>query len=726
MANRDRKKGAGFLARLRRDEAGNAIAIFAAAIFPAIGLIGGGVDMSRIYLVKTRLQAACDAGSLMGRKVMADKAWNANDNRADKRAKQMFDANFNPGAYGTSDLQRSFSESSGNVTGNATVTVPMTLMKVFDQKNRVINVTCRSELRIPDTDVMFVLDVTGSMGWCADGTVPCATPNRRITGLRTAVACFYEALAKQNISQLSKEACGEDDDPEDVNEGDVRLRFGFVPYNVNVNVGKLLPHDYIADNWTYQSREAEFENSPVVDGYEAEIGTEGNYELQNRDNGNGNWTRWTDVGHGINQYPWYYNAVVNPGRWRCEWLYAPESFTEAGSSNGGYSLISTSPDPLAYPDSEITKTYRRSSGGGVEYQFRYATFYTGRRNNRRRCKLQERTRSQASVETYTTTTPVTWKPIIAGFEKTFARWRYKPTEFDVSGLKLDGSTKGWNSTVGVPLGDEGALKDVDWNGCVEERQTFKNTDGNPSDDWDPIPAAAKDLDIDLEPDAGDSTTQWGPQLPDSLYIRRLSNNSWTTDQFTSESNGYRAEQYSDRYTASCPTEASLYKTWSTNEFWGYLNTLQPQGNTYHDIGLLWGARLMSPTGIFSDINDDQDELPERHLVFMTDGDTQTSTSNYSAYGINWLDRRQNTGNPTSGQLDSIVNARTQAICKHVKTKMNTTLWVVSFGSGVGTATETALQQCASDGKYFKADDTEALVSRFKAIASSISNLRLTK
>ena len=32
----------------------------------------------------------------------------------------------------------------------------------------------------------------------------------------------------------------------------------------------------------------------------------------------------------------------------------------------------------------------------------------------------------------------------------------------------------------------------------------------------------------------------------------------------------------------------------------YVDRLHPaNGNTYHDIGLIWGARLESPTGIFS-------------------------------------------------------------------------------------------------------------------------------
>ena len=56
--------------RLLADTAGNSLVIMAAAMFPLAGLVGGGVDMSRLYLAKARLQQACDAGALAGRKVI--------------------------------------------------------------------------------------------------------------------------------------------------------------------------------------------------------------------------------------------------------------------------------------------------------------------------------------------------------------------------------------------------------------------------------------------------------------------------------------------------------------------------------------------------------------------------------------------------------------------------------------------------------------------------------
>ncbi|MDE0879433.1 MAG: pilus assembly protein TadG-related protein, partial [Sphingomonas bacterium] len=65
-----------FLRRLRRDVRANTLAIVAAALVPLAGMVGGGLDISRLYLTKTRLQHACDAGALAGRKAMGGGSWN--------------------------------------------------------------------------------------------------------------------------------------------------------------------------------------------------------------------------------------------------------------------------------------------------------------------------------------------------------------------------------------------------------------------------------------------------------------------------------------------------------------------------------------------------------------------------------------------------------------------------------------------------------------------------
>ncbi len=220
-------------------------------------------------------------------------------------------------------------------------------------------------------------------------------------------------------------------------------------------------------------------------------------------------------------------------------------------------------------------------------------------------------------------------------------YTYGPRTFNVSGLKAGGGT--WNNSVSLNVGTAGANVNVGWSGCIEERHTFQNTDQSPSDDWLPIPAEALDMNIDLMPsDLTPYNSYWGPLLSGAEWARydwgysNCSNSSRTTSNVTTSCNAGNAS-------ASRPAAAkklTVYNTAAPLE--SYIATLNPGGNTYHDIGMLWGARLLSSTGIFASENayGPSGRPIQRHLIFMTDGDTNTSGTDYSAYGIGYYDRRQ--------------------------------------------------------------------------------------
>lgn len=594
----------GFLARLARNQSGNMLAMVAAALIPLLGLVGGGVDMARLYLTKARLQQACDAGALAGRKQMGSGAWNADSNKANTVALELFDANFGTNPYGTNTTTRSFSESAGKVTGTTSVIVPMTVMKVFKKGDQTISVTCDAEMRIPNSDVMFVLDTTGSMGWVNPGDT-----DTKINGLKKAVKCFYEALMKVDTTA----DCGSA--PSGANSSGVQLRFGFVPYSVNVNVGKLLHNDWIANSWTYQSRT--FTGSA------------------------GTWGNWTSLGTGI--------------RW--------------GSC----------------PTNTATTEYRNQTQGSF-WGYPYCT------------GGEYRTLSGGTVQ-----------------------YTYQPVSLDVSGLKAGGYS--WNGSVDLPVGANGANEAQTWDGCIEERQTVR------ANSYDPIPSNAYDLDIDQVPNTSDPATQWGPMLPGAVWERRNDGGSrnYSAVITSSEKTDERLSNMSEYF---CPTAAKRLQTWSTAaSFEAYVNSLTPSGNTYHDIGLIWGARLISPTGLFASDNalTPNGGTIERHIIFMTDGDTQTDHDNYTAYGVPWWDRRTTaaSASPTNTQLTNQVNMRFLAMCKAIKNK-NITLWVISFGDDVSADAQTNLETCASSGRFYSAANSADLINQFKAIASEISQLRLTK
>jgi hypothetical protein len=626
----------GFLSRLRADEAGNTLAIAAAALLPLIGLVGGGVDMSRMYIVKTRLQHACDAGALAGRKAMGAGVWSYDNFAARGAAEGFFDANIQSDPYGATGLTRNFTEDAGKVIGVASATVPMALMQIFGNDSETLSVTCDAEMRLPNTDVMFVLDVTGSMGSKAKSS----DSDTKIQSLRTAVKCFYEIVAR-----LDTNATCTHGQPAGGTGDQVQIRFGFVPYNTNVNVGKLLPTEFFANRWTYQSREPVFEPAE--------------------------------------------------GRW-----------VQSGSSSVQTKNVSYTVHSSYCNDSAAATLNRREENvQGNSKQVTEVT-YDAESYSGGKCY---------GIET-TTKTTYTWH-----IGKAFAGWRYAPIEHDITGLKAG---NGWNDSVQLPLGTDGEMTTVPWDGCIEERATIRRTT------YDPIPNGAKDLDIDLVPSGSDASTMWGPALWQAIYPRQNhSNSTGNTAQY--DANPITTKQdFRNNTGYSCPTEARKLQAWLNPKlFSDYVDALQPSGNTYHDIGLLWGARFASPSGLFKSENEftSRGGDIERHVIFMTDGDTVTERTNYAAYGVAWFDRRQTTQSraPNNSELTDQVNARFSALCTAVKNK-NITLWVISFGSGSNSATEDRLESCASANRYFVARDSAALQQTFRSIADEISQLRLTR
>jgi Flp pilus assembly protein TadG len=273
---------AGFLMRLLRDRRGNTLALMAVALIPLSALAGSAVDMARLYVVKSRLQQACDAGVLAGRRFMDVEAKTLDAN-ATQQAKAFFNNNIEPGWFDTG--QASFTPvrtADNQVAGTAQVVVPMTIMKMFAVKDTTVKVACQARFDIADTDVVFVLDTTGSMACPPEmsntdcsaqvsmlGTTsytrPASDPDAmpgylgspafavnesngatgsRIKALRQAVKDFYATMA------ASKDAT-------------TRVRYGFVSYTSTVNAGKAiysmsplyLRGGQAGDTASYQSRQ---------------------------------------------------------------------------------------------------------------------------------------------------------------------------------------------------------------------------------------------------------------------------------------------------------------------------------------------------------------------------------------------------------------------------------------------------------------------------------------
>ena len=212
----------GLIANLLRDTAGTTLGIALATIILLLAITGSGTDMARAYMTKASLQNACDAGVLAGRKAMATSGVYGTAETA--KANKMFNFNFNPLATNTTAATfTTTSTGTGGITGTATAVMPTVMMGAFGFNSISLTVACGAELQMASADVMFVLDTTGSMACNPDGTNCNSSSTSKIMGLRTALRNFYATVANAVTDKAN-----------------TRIRFGFVPYTVSVNVGGLV------------------------------------------------------------------------------------------------------------------------------------------------------------------------------------------------------------------------------------------------------------------------------------------------------------------------------------------------------------------------------------------------------------------------------------------------------------------------------------------------------
>ncbi|MDV3456703.1 TadE/TadG family type IV pilus assembly protein [Sphingomonas sp. HF-S4] len=675
----------GFLARFARDTRANTLAIMAMAIIPLAGMVGGGIDISRMYIVKTRLQHGCDAGALAGRKAMGGGNWTQTvkgvANYPRTTANQFFDSNFDENAYGGTNPTRSFTESAGKVTGTASAIVPMTLMRIFGRTSETLTVSCQADMRLPNTDVMFVLDTTGSMASKANGKSCDATclaaGDSKMQNLRYAVKCFYEI-----VSRLATTAdCG--DDPSGGVGSLSQIRFGFVPYSTNVNVGRLLPSEYFQDNPLYQTRKLESVSWDYPkNGTPSATSTETKW---------GNASGWTDKGFEVSASK--ASACANPR--------ADSTPTNNGASTTTQLSVSEN-------DGVRTVTYKVDQPI-IKTQYSYDSFSSGK------CRYDTRTVPGTTTTYYTRNDAGVATPT----------WRYGQFPQSIVGLK-NGSN--WNNSFQLRLADGYKPKTISWAGCIEEADTVRQTS------FSSIPNSAFDLDINLVPSS--DAQRWRPALPGLVWLRNATTTGSTTTTDWSTNQSVTSTNYKNNVSSSCPSAAHKLDVWNAPDFEDYVDDLTASGATYHDIGLLWGARLISPTGLFASENaltPGGGEI-ERHIVFMTDGTTNANATDYAAYGLPWFDRRQTDPNnvPSKDELDDQVDMRFAALCTSIKNlrdqndKVAVTLWVISFGTDVDQATKTRMKNCATSTTYFfDAPDKPTLLTAFRSIANQISALRLT-
>ncbi len=641
------------ITRLLRDDAGNAMGIILLTMMLLLSLVGSGTDMARSYMARSSLQNACDAGVLAGRKALTKSASYGDPERA--KANKMFNFNFNALETNTKSLSfTSESDGKGSVTGSATAVMPTTIMALAGVKSIPLTVTCSAELQMASADVMFVLDVTGSMACNPSGGNCNSGSDSKIVALRGAVSSFYNTVAAAVVDPTQS-----------------RIRFGFVPYSQTVNLSSIvangeMPTSYFDDAAPYQTRLYYFNTPVYVPSAGTAVPTTQKYPT---DMTSENCTLYQ-----ANQFP---TAGSNP---EAGGGPAPELTTSTTYSVGSWTKAKSGKLGTCVRNVSTTTTSYVTNYQFTNYRWTQATVnvsdYKGLGNV-----------TLASSVDATATVPS------AGY-------------YDKRAL---GALVGTAGVTGVTTTND------KWSGCIEERATVRTAT------WSPIPAGAADLDLDNAP-TSDATT-WKIAVDDLLFNRNTYNliyDSTVTDNTFSVGQSCPAPvmQFTN-VDVSAPT---VVPSWLST----YLNSLKATGSTYHDIGMIWGGRLASPTGMFADnVNEPfgtgtQTSI-SRHVIFMTDGDMAPSSTTYSAYGLEQNDQRVASQGASNNTLKSRHNARFLAACDEAK-KRGYIIWVIAFG----TAINTELKKCSTAERAFFADKPETLNDTFRYIAGQVADLRINK
>ena len=679
----------GFLRALARDVRGNTLAMMAMFLIPLTGLVGGAVDISRLYVVKARLQQACDAGALAGRKSMTDtSATTPLDDTAKTQAQAFFGNNFKkdngstPGYMNTTAVSFTPSKTTDSqVAGTATASVPMTLSRFMattqllpaSMASVTLTVTCEARYDVADTDIMFVLDNTGSMSCLpSDDDATCTayvnaagttTYNRpsdsslgaalgttgssndsvagypgstayyvpeksgsRIAALRTAVSNFYGTVATNA-------------DPS------THVRYGFVTYTSTVNSGAAI-----------------MDMSPA-------------YMVGGA--GSGGATTWTYNSRWVsNQYQVSQSSVYDA---------TPQATcnTSVRTPSGSLTFDTTSRASL------VTKAWNAAQSGS------------------NKCQV----------------TTTVYGPI----------WTYGPRAFDISSYLTSASV------------DDPSKLDTtsnSWTGCIEERDT---TTGVSSFNINSLPG---DLDPDLIPSS--DATRWRPMWSEAVYTRNWSGGSPSPFSSTGNTTGsssnagdtdktgyysnvnafspfyYNSGQLLKAGWITCGKPVRRLATMTQQDVDNYVNAtdFKAIGGTYHDTGMIWGTRMLSPNGIFGSDTSAWSgrQPPNRVIVFLTDGDMAPNTSIYGMYGIEGLDKRVTNGDFANQK--NYHNQRFLAECQKAKA-LNIDVWTVMITTQTSPTAE--LQSCASvPAQALVSSSGTGLNTAFQKIAAQVAALRVSK
>jgi hypothetical protein len=512
----------------------------------------------------------------------------------------------------------------------------MAVMGFFGSKPVKMDVTCQAVFDLADTDVMFVLDTTGSMACRPEAD--CSQPITQETRGDGSIRRFNQELSGSRIEALRKAVILFDSTMRANAEPTTHFRYGFVTYSSGVNVGGIIPAAYLQTKWTYQSRYP----TPV----------DPNNKIFQLD------------GDAVIEGPSPF-SYTNLSKSLCQ----PQRLPAQGYTTNSGLWTSDELEARSYVNLSWTSA-NNGTCSGTQYRFRPS-------------------------------------------------WRYGPKEWPtdkwIASLARE---TGSGPKVVNPTRVDGSSGN--WRGCIEELDTETPTVFDPSN----LPG---DLDPDSKPTS--NANKWRPQWPDVQWSRTVLGQDVRDEQITEDTgqqwnfNYGPGTYYGNNGFAPCGMPAATLKVWTAQEVRNYVYNAEfkPYGGTYHDVGMIWGARMLSPDGVFASTTAAWPgrKDPSRNIVFMTDGFMSTNNRTAGLYGIERLDNRTN-GAASNTQDTANHTARFRAVCDAAKIK-GYTIYVVA----VGTDINDDLSYCASPGQTFEASSTDELTDAFKQIAQRVAMLRIT-
>jgi Flp pilus assembly protein TadG len=597
-------------------------------------------------------------GNALDKAVLAVGSSSGTTQQLNDRFNYFFNANYPAGKYGT-PFNVQLTVSGSVMTATAEVAVPTTFMSIVGINN--LNVVGSSQVvrTLAGVEAVLVLDTTGSMA------------GNNIAALKTAATNFINIM----FTSIS--------DPK-------YIKIGIVPWSDNVNVG---PYGSGFDlNGNYYG--APFVSPPATDPYEPVSSikygsgpldwggcvTEPNAASLEQDNSSPNWImyRYPSTGSCLQYSCFQYNCLQNAcSQYQCQTYacntYACQRFncnsccpTGDVLSNGsccpsGDVLTSGKCGPSGYVLSSNT-SYFCPSGDVITSNTSYCcpSGYTYANSNHK-CSESGHTTisapsSVAAVSSASTTAP------------------------DGSGActGADSVCTGYGNT----CEQQGSCSQYSNTQC----QTYYTTLNR---------CVSGDLTCSVP---GNDANQAG-----------------CTSQ--AQTNYNQCVRYSNGPNDGCTSVPILPLTNNQTALLNEINILPTANNTYSDVGMVWGWRVISPGFPFQEGAAYSDTTWSKTVILMTDGNNTINTvmSGEGIYGA-------------TGTSMSVTdqNNKFEQICTNMKA-LGIRIYTITFQSAINNTTRQFYSSCATNpGMYYDAPTNADLTTAFQNIATQLSQLHLTQ